>query len=90
VCADDGRLGPGRRTGVSGVWKRAGGSISGSEGRARAVSGLDVTSSECLQGPGDDSELLELRDEREVQVEVGELSNGASSNSVTLVKGAWW
>lgn len=49
---------------------------------------LGVSSAENLRGPGDDSGLLESR--VGVQVEVGELSNGASSNSETLVKGSGW
>jgi len=50
---DDGRLGPGRRTGVSAGWELAGDSICGSE-----WSMLGVSSVESLEGPGDDFELL--------------------------------
>lgn len=59
ASADDGRLGPGSRMGVSADWERAGGPVCGLEGE-RVVSVSDVASSGCLQGPGDDdSELLE-------------------------------
>ena len=51
---DDGRLGPGRRTGVSACWEQADESICGSE-----LSVLGASSTESLRGPGDDSELLE-------------------------------
>jgi len=50
--------------------------------------GVSSISDDSLQGPGDDPGLLESN--VGVEVDAGELSIGASSNSETLVKGSGW